>query len=303
MASDVAKMKGEITKAHKAVRGRSPLQLAMGRFMRNPLAVAGSIILLIIIFITVFAPLFTHWSPTNPDIMNTDAGPSALHWLGTDSNGYDNMARVLYGGRVDLTIAFAASIMVMVLGTIYGGISGFLGGWVDNLLMRFVDIMLNFPFISLVLVLEAIFNTSNEWMLILVVGLTAWPGAARMIRGVFLQLREQDYVVGAVTIGASRMRIIFRHILPNTLSLLTVLVSMSVAGYVGLDAGLSFLGLGVPPSVPSWGAMLNTYSDYISLSTKPYAWIPPVVMIVLTILSINFIGDGLRDAFDPQSRS
>ena len=173
MASDVAKMKGEITKAHKAVRGRSPLQLAMGRFMRNPLAVAGSIILLIIIFITVFAPLFTHWSPTNPDIMNTDAGPSALHWLGTDSNGYDNMARVLYGGRVDLTIAFAASIMVMVLGTIYGGISGFLGGWVDNLLMRFVDIMLNFPFISLVLVLEAIFNTSNEWMLILVVGLTA----------------------------------------------------------------------------------------------------------------------------------
>ena len=303
MASDVAKMKGEITKAHKAVRGRSPLQLAMGRFMRNPLAVAGSIILLIIIFITVFAPLFTHWSPTNPDIMNTDAGPSALHWLGTDSNGYDNMARVLYGGRVDLTIAFAASIMVMVLGTIYGGISGFLGGWVDNLLMRFVDIMLNFPFISLVLVLEAIFNTSNEWMLILVVGLTAWPGAARMIRGVFLQLREQDYVVGAVTIGASRMRIIFRHILPNTLSLLTVLVSMSVAGYVGLDAGLSFLGLGVPPSVPSWGAMLNTYSYYISLSTKPYAWIPPVVMIVLTILSINFIGDGLRDAFDPQSRS
>ncbi len=291
------------TLQRRPAKGKSPLRLAMDRFMRNPLAMTGTVILLLIIIVTVFAPWFTHWSPSTPDIFNTDSPPTSLHLLGTDGTGYDNLARVLYGGRVDLTVAFAAALMTMVLGTVYGGIAGFFGGWIDSLLMRFVDVMLNFPFISLVLALEAIFNTSSEWVLIMVVGLTSWPAPARMMRGVFLQLREQDYVVGAQTIGASRFRIIFRHMLPNSLSMLIVLVSLSVASYVGLDAALSFLGLGVPPSTPSWGGILNTYSDYVSLATKPYAWMPPVIMIILTILSVNFIGDGLRDAFDPQSRS
>ncbi len=302
MSTDISN-KRLATVQRRPAKGKSPFRLAMERFMRNPLAMTGTVILFMIIIVTVFAPWFTHWSPSTPDIFNTDSGPTAAHLLGTDGTGYDNLARVLYGGRVDLTVAFAAALMTMVLGTVYGGVAGYFGGWIDNLLMRFVDVMLNFPFISLVLALEAIFNTSSEWVLIMVVGLTSWPAPARMMRGVFLQLREQDYVVGAQTIGASRIRIIFRHMLPNSLSMLIVLVSLSVASYVGLDAALSFLGLGVPPSTPSWGGILNTYSDYVSLATKPYAWMPPVIMIVLTILSVNFIGDGLRDAFDPQSRS
>ena len=200
-------------------------------------------------------------------------------------------------------IKLTDKIVQIILGVIYGGISGYFGGWVDNLLMRFVDIMLNFPFISLVLVLEAIFNTSNMWMLVFVVSITSWPGTARFMRGVFLQIREQDYVVGARTIGCSTWRIIFRHMLPNSTSILVVLTSFSIAGYVGINAALSYLGLGVPPSTPSWGGMLNSYSDYLSLKTEPYAWMPPAIMILLTILSVNFIGDGLRDAFDPQSKA
>ncbi|WP_179123101.1 oligopeptide ABC transporter permease [Ferroacidibacillus organovorans] len=287
----------------KPVKSKSPTRLSLERFFRNPLAVSGLVIFCIILFLTIAAPLFTHFSPSTPDIMNTDSPPTALHPLGTDGSGYDNLARVLYGGRTDLTIAFVAAFAQIVLGVIYGGISGFFGGWVDNILMRFVDIMLNFPFISLVLVLEAIFNTSSMWMLVLVVSITSWPGTARFMRGVFLQLREQDYVVGARTIGCSTWRIIFRHMLPNSTSILVVLTSFTVAGYVGINAALSYLGLGVPPSTPSWGGMLNSYSDYLSLKTEPYAWMPPALMILFTILSVNFISDGLRDAFDPQSKA
>ncbi|KYP80906.1 oligopeptide ABC transporter permease [Ferroacidibacillus organovorans] len=287
----------------KVTVGKSPTRLAFERFFRNPLAVAGVIVLSLIILVTIFAPFLTKFSPSTADIMNTDSPPTALHPLGTDASGFDNLARVLYGGRVDLTVAFAAAFMSMFLGTLYGGISGFFGGWVDNIMMRFVDIMLNFPFLILVLALESIFSVQGVWILVFVVGVTAWPGPARLMRGMFLQLREQDYVIGARTIGCSSWRIIFRHMLPNTLSFLIVLVSFSVASYVGLEAALSFLGLGVPLSVPSWGGMLNASTGYIQLTTEPYAWGPPMAMIVLTILSVNFIGDGLRDAFDPQSKA
>lgn len=287
----------------RAAKSKSPLRLSIERFFHSPLAVAGLVILFAIVFVTVFAPLFTHFAPGQPDIMNTDSPPTALHPLGTDGSGYDNLARVLYGGRVDLTVAFCAAMMTMVIGTLYGGVSGFFGGFVDTVLMRFVDIMLNFPFISLVLIIEAVFNTASEWVLVLIVGITAWPGPARLIRGVFLQLREQDYVIGARTVGCSNWRIILRHMLPNAMSFIIVLVSFQVAAYVGLDAALSFLGLGVPSNIASWGGILNTSTGYLALRTEPYAWVPPSVMIVLTILSVNFIGDGLRDAFDPQTRT
>lgn len=285
----------------KAV-GKSPTRLAFERFSRNPLAMGGLIVLLLIILVTICAPLLTHYSPTVPNIMDTDAPPSAAHILGTDGSGYDNFTRLVYGGRTDLTIGFAAAFLTFFLGTIYGGISGYFGGWVDMLMMRFVDVMLNFPFIILVLVLESILNAQGIWILITVLSVTSWPGPARFIRGIFLQLREQDYVIGATTIGASSMRIIFRHIFPNTLSSVLVLVSFSVAGYLGVNAGLSFIGFGVPATVPSWGGMLNATTGYMDLTTEAYAWAPPAIMLVLSILSVNFISDGLVDAFNPQSR-
>lgn len=289
-------------KSQKMIKPQSQFVLGLRRFARNRLALVGAIILFIIVFVTVFAPLFTHYSPNAANIMDTDAPPSPQHIFGTDDSGYDNLTRLLYGGRVDLTIAFVAAFMTMFLGTTYGAISGYVGGWVDSLMMRFVDVMLNFPFIPFIITLEAITNTANEWVLIAVVGFTAWPGAARFMRGVFLQLREQDYVIGARTIGARSSRLIFRHMLPNSLSVLVVLVSFSVAGFVGLNAGLSLIGLGLPINVASWGGLLAEHSNYLALRTEPYAWIPPAAMIVLTILSVNFMGDGLRDAFDPQAR-
>lgn len=302
MATNVTSNAG--IKPGGAVRkGKSLSRLAFERFMRNPLAVAGAIILLIIIILTVGAPLFTHYNPSVIDIMNTNAPPSAAHPLGTDQSGYDNLARLLYGGRVDLTVAFSAGIMTLVIGTIYGGISGYFGGWIDNLMMRFVDVMLNFPFVVFILFLEAVFNTSGELILITVVVITSWPASGRFMRGVFIQLRQQDFVIGATTIGAGTWRTIFRHMLPNTVGTLSVLVSFAVAGYVGLEAALTFIGLGLPLTVASWGGMLSSASNYTAMTTQPYLWLPPAIMIVLTILSVNFIGDGLRDAFDPQMRS
>lgn len=288
--------------AGKGIVGKSPTRLAFERFSRNKLAMGGLIVLCLIVFISIAAPLFTHYSPTTPNIMNTDAPPSPAHIFGTDGSGYDNFTRLLYGGRTDLTIGFSAAFLSFFLGTIYGGISGYFGGFVDTIMMRFVDVMLNFPFIILVLVLESILDAQGVWILITVLSVTSWPGSARFIRGIFLQLREQDYVIGATTIGASSLRIMFRHIFPNTLSSVLVLVSFAVAGYLSVDAGLSFIGFGVPLSVPSWGGMLNATTGYIDLTTEAYAWAPPATMLVLSILSVNFISDGLVDAFNPQSR-
>lgn len=297
-------MQGAIPDGQKKKRlaGKSLTRLAFERFSRNPLAMSGLIVLILIIFVTVAAPLFTHYSPNTPNIMDTDAPPSPAHIFGTDGSGYDNLTRLLYGGRSDLTIAFSAAFLTFFLGSVYGGISGYFGGIVDTLMMRFVDIMLNFPFIILVLVLESILNTQGVGILITVLSVTAWPGPARFMRGLFLQLREQDYVIGAQTIGASPGRIIFRHILPNTMSSLIVLVSLSVAGYLGVSAALSYIGFGVPLSTPSWGGMLSATTGYMDLTTEPYAWGPPMAMLVLSILSVNFIGDGLVDAFNPQSK-
>lgn len=286
-------------KAQTAAAKNTPLRMAVRRYFRNPLAVVGLITFILILIVTIGAPLFTHYSPTAANIMNTDATPSAQHIFGTDGSGYDNFTRLLYGGRNDLTIAFTAAFCVMLIGTVYGGVSGFFGGWIDNLLMRFVDIMLNFPTILLIIVLESILNAQNVGLLIAVVSLTSWPGAARLMRGVFMQLREMDYVVGAQTIGCTRTRIIFRHMLPNSISVLAVLVGFAVSGYISLTAGLSLIGLGLPIVTPSWGGMLEPALNFITLTQQPWVWIPPAFMIIVATLSINFISDGMRDAFDP----
>lgn len=277
----------------------TPLKMAVRRYFRNPLALAGTIVMLLIVIGTVAAPMLTHYSPYATDILNTDAPPGPGHILGTDGSGYDNFTRLVYGGRTDLTVAVVAAFCVMVIGTVYGGIAGFFGGWIDNLLMRFVDIMLNFPFILLVIVLQAILNTQSEWLLIAVIAVTAWPAPARLMRGVFLQLREMDYVTGALTIGASRSRIFFRHMLPNSVSVLAVLVGFAVSGYIGLTAALALIGLGLPITVPSWGGMLSQALNFINMTQEPWTWMPPAGLIILSILCINFISDGLRDALDP----
>jgi len=287
------------TLVKKVIKPSSPLKMAVHRFTRNPLAVVGLIGLVLVLIVTIGAPLFTHYNPYAADILNTDAAPSPQHIFGTDGSGYDNFTRLLYGGRTDLTLAFVAALCVMFIGTIYGGIAGFFGGWIDNLMMRFVDIMLNFPTLLLIIVLESILNAQNVGLLITVIAITAWPGAARLMRGVFLQLRQMDYVIGAETIGCSKARIIMRHMLPNSISVLAVLVGFAVSGFITISAGLALIGMGLPVITPSWGSMLAPALNFLTLTQQPWVWIPPAVMIIGSILCINFIADGLRDALDP----
>ncbi|WAH38107.1 oligopeptide ABC transporter permease [Alicyclobacillus dauci] len=278
---------------------KSPLQLAFGRFMHNRMAVASVVVLVIIVLMSLLAPLLTHWNPQIQDLANVSAPPSAKHLLGTDNNGTDLFARDLYGGRIDLLIGFIDMIMVMGIAIILGGLAGYYGGWVDSVIMRICDFMFNFPFLLLVIVLESIINTTSVWLLILVIGLTGWPGTTRLIRSLFLSIRESEYVLASKIGGAGSWRIIIRHLLPASLGPIVVNATLQMAGLIGAEAALAVIGFGVSPKIPSWGNVLNASLDYFTLSTEPWAWIPPALLITVTILCINFIGDGLRDAFDP----
>jgi peptide/nickel transport system permease protein len=283
-------------------RGRvvkSPTRRALERFMHNKAAVISVFVLALILLISLGAPLLTHYDPSAQDLMNTDLRPSAQHLLGTDQSGYDYFTRDIYGGRVDFLIGFSDMLIVMFISIVLGGIAGYYGGWVDAAIMRACDFMLNFPFILLIIVLQAILPSSNAGLLILVIAIVGWAGPTRFIRGLFLGLRESEYVLAAKMSGAGLWRVIFKHMLPNTMGPIVVQATFMVANYITLEAALAIIGFGVPLSEPSWGNVLNGAQDYFTLKTEPWAWIPPAALLTITVLCINFIGDGLRDAFDP----
>lgn len=281
------------------VQVKSPSRLALQRFMNNKLAVVSVFVVLFIVIVSLAAPLLTHINPSLQDLSNTDAPPSAKHLLGTDSQGMDYFARDLYGGRIDLLIGVVDAGIILTIGIILGGLAGYYGKWVDSMIMRVVDFMMNFPGLLLIIVLTSIIPKTTIWMLILVIAFTGWAGMTRFVRGLFLNLRDADYVLAAKISGAGVWRIIFRHMLPNSMGPLVVQATFLIAGMIGVEAALAIIGFGVPTTTPSWGNVLNGAQDYFVLKTQPWAWIPPAGLIFLTILCINFIGDGLRDAFDP----
>lgn len=278
---------------------RTPRRMAFERFMHNRMAVAGVFIVFIIFVLCMAAPLITHNSPTLQDLANVSASPSKLHPLGTDNQGMDYLARDLYGGRVDFLLGFVDTIIIMTISVILGGLAGFYGRWVDAVVMRIVDFMLNFPFLLLIIVLSSILNYSSVWMVLVVIACTAWAGSTRFVRGLFLNLRDADFILAARISGSKSWRVIFRHMLPNVMGPLVVNATFLVAGVIGTEAALAIIGYGVQPPAASWGAVLNGAQDYFTLKYDWWAWVPPAMAIFLTILSINFIGDGLRDAFDP----
>lgn len=283
----------------KVRMSKSPTRLAMERFMVNKMAIISVIVLLLIVILSLAAPLLTHYNPNMQDLANTDAPPSALHLLGTNSQGMDYLARDLYGGQRDLLIGFSDTVFVMFIGMVLGGIAGYYGGWVDSLVMRICDFMFNFPFLLLIIILSSIFNTTGVWLLITVIGLTGWPGVTRLIRGLFLNLRESEFVLSAKMAGAGPWRIIFKHMIPTVMGTLVVNATFQMAYMISAEAALSVIGFGVQPPTPTWGNVLSGALDYFTLRTEPWAWLPPALLITTTILCINFIGDGLRDAFDP----
>ncbi|GIN86624.1 oligopeptide transport system permease protein AppC [Heyndrickxia sporothermodurans] len=287
----------------KSVKGKSPFQLAMKRFMKNKLAVASVIILLLIMLAVLFAPLFTDQVPTKSNLLLIEQPPSAEHLLGTDSSGRDNLSRLLYGGRISLIVGLSAMLFTLVIGVILGSIAGFYGGIVDSIIMRIADIILMLPFLVLVLTIVAILQKVTIGIFVTIIAITSWPNLARIIRGTYLSLREQEFVLGARAIGASDFRIIFKHFIPNAIGPIIVNATLMMATMIIVESALSFIGFGIPQPTPTWGNMISEAQSIRILRNSPEAWIPPGLAILLTVLCINFIGDGLRDAFDPKSKN
>lgn len=281
-------------------RSSTPTRRLIRRFLRNRLAVVGVIILSTIVLSAVLAPLITNQDPYEVDLRQIRKPPSSEHWLGGDPSGRDIFARVIYGGRISLTIGLLSVILYVTAGTVLGLISGYYGGFVDTFLMRLTDSMMSIPSLLLILMLVTITKPSIS-SLIFAIALTRWPRITRLVRGQVLVVREVEYVTAARALGARPYAMMFRHILPNVLAPVIVAASFGVASAILSESAISFLGLGIPPPAPSWGQMLNQAQSITVLKTMSYYWIPPGMMIVFSVLSINFIGDGLRDALDPQS--
>jgi peptide/nickel transport system permease protein len=281
-------------------RRETPLQKALRRFLRHRPAIVGAIILVIIVAGAIFAPFIAPQDPTRTNLQIVDQPPSVQHWLGGDRSGRDIWSRVVYGTRVSLVVGFGAVGLYVLIGTLLGLISGFAGGAIDQFLMRLTDTVLSIPTLLLVIVFASVVGPSL-YSVIAAIGLLGWPGTARIVRGQVLSLREAEFVMAARALGARSRHIAVRHLLPNIFGPLTVVATFGVANAILLEAALSFLGLGVQPPTPSLGDMINQARAPSVLHDIPWLWIPPGIVIALTVLAVNFVGDGLRDALDPRS--
>lgn len=278
---------------------RSPTQIAFSRFRQHKLAMVASVVLLIVIISCYGAPLFTPYEPLGMDLTVRLQPPSIDHLFGTDTLGRDVLTRTLHGGRVSLTVGLLAAGISILIGVFLGAISGYFGGAVDMIIMRLTDVMMTFPPIIIMLTLAA-FIGPGLINVILIIGGLRWPTTTRLIRGQFLSLKNLEFVQAAHAQGLPDRIVIVRHSLPNTIAPLMANITFSVSGAILLEAGLSFLGLGVPLPLPTWGNMMEDARNLIVLQNLPWMWLPPAIFTLITILCINFIGDGLRDAFDPQ---
>lgn len=325
------------------VRVLSPGMLVAKRFFRSKLSVVGLVTLVILFLFSFIGPLFSPWSDAGEKVKdiapgkdkvtvtridyvidgetysayditvtqspwNSLADPSMDHWLGTDDGGYDLFTNLMLGGRISLTIGFVVIILETIIGVVLGGLAGHFGGWVDNLVMRIVDILSCIPSIPIMLILSAMLTgfgvegIERLYFLMIVLTLLGWTGIARLVRGQILSLREQEFMLAAKASGLSTSRKIFKHLLPNVLPQLIVSMTMGLGSIILTEATLGFLNLGAPLGTPTWGAMISSASQMLYLENYPNFWIPPGICITLAILAFNFVGDGLRDAFDPKMK-
>ena len=267
------------------------------RFKRNKLAVAGGLFVLVLFLVAALAPLLSPYDPNDIDRNQILESPGISHPLGTDDLGRDVLSRMIYGSRISLAVGFVAIGLATLIGVILGAVSGYYGGWTDRFIMRFIDIMLSIPTFFLILAVIA-FVGPSIWNIMLVIGLTSWMGVARLVRAEFLSLKEREFVLAARAVGAGDLRIIFRHILVNSMSPVFVSAVLGVAAAILVESALSFLGIGVQPPTPSWGNMLTLGKDNIEIAW----WLSlfPGLAILFTVLGYNLVGEGLRDAFDPR---
>lgn len=266
----------------------------------------GLILLLLMTLTAVFAPQIAPYEPNR--MVPTEEGPpmrwqppSSRHWLGTDSIGRDVLSRMIFGGRVSLLIGVVATAITISIGVLIGSLAGHFGGWVDSVLMRFTDTVICFPVLFLLIAVSTMLRPSMINVMI-IIGLAYWTRTARIVRGEFLRLRSHDFVQAAIAVGVPAHRIITSHLLPNAMSPMIVDATLRVAYAVLMESTLSFLGIGVQEPIPSWGRMLHQATSLSVLDGRPWLWIPPGMAILVMVLSINFVGDGLRDALDPKLR-
>ena len=251
---------------------------------------------------------FTVSMPKEQEMIDIYAAPSAKHWLGTDDKGMDQITRLMYGGRISLMVGFVVVSITLVIGVVVGGISGYFGGWVDLLCMRFIDLFNSIPYFPVMIITGTVMDkmeipsTQRIFLLMGIMGLMSWTGIARVVRGQILSLREQDFMIATEATGLSIRKRIFRHLVPNVMPLLIVQATMSLGGIIISEATLSFLGLGVKPPLASWGSIINAANNQYVMSNCWWIWLPTGILIVLTVLGFNFVGDGLRDAYDPKMK-
>lgn len=276
----------------------SPLRQALRRFRRHRLAMVG---MTIIVLLVIAALLGSQSAALEQNLRAMNKPPSTDHLFGTDRIGRDILARTLVGGRISLAVGLVAVLFSTSIGIVLGAIAGFSGGWVDQVIMRIVDVVLSFPVIILLLCVASLVGPSI-FNVMAMIGLLTWPTPCRIMRGQFLALRERAFVEAARCLGVTNFNISVRHILPNAIAPVLVYASFAVATAVLLEAGLSYLGLGVQPPTPSWGNMLNTARNISTMERTSWQWIPPALMTVLFVLAVNFVGDGIRDALDPQTQ-
>jgi peptide/nickel transport system permease protein len=295
-AGGIQETPGEVQDVVPAFEAQGVWKLAFDVFVQNSLAVVG---VGIVVFMTLFCfagPIFYHTDTTTVNLANEFLPPSAQHLLGTDQLGFDVISRLMVGGQTSLEIGIAAALIATVFGVLWGAVAGFFGGWVDNILMRFVDVMLAIPALFLLLFLAVAFPR-NVFTLILVVSVTAWLIPARLVRAEALTLRTREYVQAVTMMGGGGFRIVLRHIIPNSIGTIMVNATFQVADAILLVAAINFLGLGIAPPATNWGAML---SDGIEFIANGWWWLiyPAGIAIVLTVVAFNFIGDALRDALE-----
>ncbi|MEI3611126.1 oligopeptide ABC transporter permease [Pseudogracilibacillus sp. SO30301A] len=279
--------------------------IARKKFIKNKIAMVSLGFLILIAAISFLTPYIWTEDVTRIHTDQANMEPSKEHYLGTDRNGRDVLLRTIHGGKVSLTIGIVSMFAVTIIGSIIGALSGYFGGLVDNLIMRFTDFILTIPFMVFIIVLNAIMlgyeRVTGMWSLIIVFSLLGWGSVARIVRSKILSEKENEYILAAQSIGTKPTKIISRHLIPNVLTVIIVQATLVLAIYIVAEAGLSFIGVGVPPDIPSWGNMLMEARQTDVLKNKLWIWVPPAVCITLTILSINFVGEGLKDAFDPKT--
>ena len=281
-----------------ALKNKKSGNRALRKLLHNRLAIIGGVIFIIILLACICAPLLTSYSPKAIDMKAVLKAPSAQHWFGTDKIGRDVFARVLYGGRMSIAIGFGSALGCAFIGVMLGCYSAYRGGWIDSIMVRVSEVFMSIPQLILVMMLVAILGQSAKNIVIIFI-ICGWGSCFRMARSQVLSIREEEYVQSLTVFGLNPFVICYKHILPNALSPIIVNVTLSTAMFILEEAALSFLGLGVPLEVPTWGNILNAAQDMFTLQNNWWMWLPTGIVVSLFVMSINFMGDGIRDTTDP----